>query len=548
MIVRGVRSSAMRCLVTCAMLASDNPLERWHTAVARVPTDSLLPLGFGNPTNEANVAAFLGDKLLGVAVASVLYRDTPSAQKEGIGRLSDFQSTATANKLLCEELVTILPTHAGKAVLELAKVQQHNAGTMVEAAVAAVHFANPDDSAPIAELASFLVARAREAGTFNFKGELLQRGGNITNSLSSKARQARRYKAEATLDGARALGTGPSKISAEQQAARRLFDALGIDAADLVVRARVRVPLPPSPADIPPADGPRHPSAALSADTATRAVSSPDAAADDADDEDEDEDDDDDEDDDHDDEYSSARSVAASTVAAARASAVRGRGRSPLQRATSAAAAAAASAQRRAFGGRRWKGSEWSLVRLREKDAVANLASTPPLSASSNRGLPVYRHARARCDALSPPPSLRKRRGTDGESPQAWWRRAAMVPKKAFHRATMAPRCFSCVERADTWRRSLPGGAVAVLIVLTLRDTTMRRTPSETAAAAAAERHVVRCFSSTSPTKNQALRGAALQANAEVERWAVACGEAPPLVDGGDRGGRPEGDLIGSRK
>lgn len=260
------------------------------------------------------------------------------------------------------------------------------------------------------------------------------------------------------------------------------------------------------------------------------------------------EDDDDDEDDDHDDEYSSARSVAASTVAAARASAVRGRGRSPLQRATSAAAAAAASAQRRAFGGRRWKGSEWSLVRLREKDAVANLASTPPLSASSNRGLPVYRHARARCDALSPPPSLRKRRGTDGESPQAWWRRAAMVPKKAFHRATMAPRCFSCVERADTWRRSLPGGAVAVLIVLTLRDTTMRRTPSETAAAAAAERHVVRCFSSTSPTKNQALREAALQANAEVERWAVACGEAPPLVDGGDRGGRPEGDLIGSRK
>ena len=43
--------------------------------------------------------------------------------------------------------------------------------SMVEAAVAAVHFRSPDDAAPIAELAAFLVARAREAGTFNFKGE-----------------------------------------------------------------------------------------------------------------------------------------------------------------------------------------------------------------------------------------------------------------------------------------------------------------------------------------------------------------------------------------
>ena len=433
------------------MLASDNPLERWHAAVARVPTDSLLPLGFGNPTNEANVAAFLGDKLLGVAVAAALYRDTQSAQTLGIGRMSDVLSTATANKLLCEELVTILPvrrfgaqhldwqaqpasapawpvahayvaphaleqSHTTEAVLELAAVQQHNAGTMVEAAVAAVHFRRPDDAAPIAELARFLVARAREAGTFNFKGELLQRGGNISNALASGGRasfdgQARRFTAEASLGGARARGAGPSKLAAEQAAARKLFDALGIDAPDLFVPERVRVPLPPSPADyvpltlVPPADTDAAPpppppatgrpaSAASSAASSAAAVATGTAASSDAAAAAASFESDDDEGSDNG--YTSARAVAASTVAAARASAVRGRSSSPLlskrqrQRATSAAAAAAAaaSAQRRAFGGGRRRATEWSPVRLQEKDAVANLISAPPRLALPCLALP----------------------------------------------------------------------------------------------------------------------------------------------------------------
>ena len=114
-------------------------LEVWHAAAQKIPLESVLPLGFGSPSNEANVGAFLGDKLLGSAVALAQYETTSLARERGVGQLSELQGTASANRMLAQYLPTILPEHTNAAILELAEAQEHTAGTMVEAAVAAVH-------------------------------------------------------------------------------------------------------------------------------------------------------------------------------------------------------------------------------------------------------------------------------------------------------------------------------------------------------------------------------------------------------------------------
>ena len=55
-------------------------LARWHAAVSRIPEEAVLPLGFGSKSAEANVAAFLGDKLLGSAIALAQYESNSAAQ------------------------------------------------------------------------------------------------------------------------------------------------------------------------------------------------------------------------------------------------------------------------------------------------------------------------------------------------------------------------------------------------------------------------------------------------------------------------------------
>ena len=114
-------------------------LAQWHAAVHKIPQESVLPLGFGSPSNEANVGAFLGDKLLGSAIALAQYETTSAARERGVGQLSELQGTASANRMLAACLPTILPEHTNPSILELAEAQEHTAGTMVEAAVAAVH-------------------------------------------------------------------------------------------------------------------------------------------------------------------------------------------------------------------------------------------------------------------------------------------------------------------------------------------------------------------------------------------------------------------------
>ena len=125
----------------------------------------------------------------------------------------------------------------------------------------------------------------------------------------------------------------------------------------------------------------------------------------------------------------------------------------------------------------RGSGQGWAPVRLKEENAAANLAN--------------------------------------GETVAQWWLRSAQKPKKAFHRAAMAPRCFGrVVEHVGAFQRTHPKAGpdsrCSALVVLSLRDPV--GTP------------LVVSFASTAATQNQALTRAALEANAAISKLIRAHG------------------------
>lgn len=225
------------------------PLGQWHAAVSRIPQESVLPLGFGSPSNEANVAAFLGDKLLGSAVALAQYESTSAARERGVGQLSELQGTATANRMLAAYLPTILPEHTNPSILGLAEAQEHTAGTMVEAAVAAVHqqLDESESGVAIAGLATFLVERAKEAVTFNFKGALLERGGTVRikergEMVRSESRAGGGappcYVAVAKLGTRECEAEAGSIRDSEHEAARLVLTQSGVELVGLPLKKR----------------------------------------------------------------------------------------------------------------------------------------------------------------------------------------------------------------------------------------------------------------------------------------------------------------------
>ena len=96
---------------------------------------------------------FFGDKVLGAAVALA----QRGAVTHSAGDLTRLQSLATSNHFIMSHLWSILPDHTSSIPRNV--IQAHAAGTMVEAAVAAVH-AQGDERA-VADLAVWLVHTAR---------------------------------------------------------------------------------------------------------------------------------------------------------------------------------------------------------------------------------------------------------------------------------------------------------------------------------------------------------------------------------------------------
>lgn len=212
----------------------------WQHVVSDVPLFVILPLGFGGST-DVRVAAFYGDKVLGAALALAQQR-APGVQT--VGSLTHTQSLAASNRFLHLRLGKILPRHAAafdRSGLCDPSHGDHGAGTMVEAAVAAVH-ATDVTGAAVADLAEWLVREAQEAqaappepkpGTqmdrhaVNVKGKLLELGGEVVSKRVGGADHEPVFRAVATLQGqSSTVELRTSSRKAEQQAAAQLFGTL----------------------------------------------------------------------------------------------------------------------------------------------------------------------------------------------------------------------------------------------------------------------------------------------------------------------------------
>jgi len=246
-----------------------------------------------------------------------------------------------------------------------------------------------------AQLAAYLVARAKEAVTFNFKGALLERGGEVRVKEKDGGREGAppSYVAVATLGSLVCEAEASSMRDSEREAARRVLSQSGVShlvGVPKKERTMLQRTVPPS------------------ASPATRRPNQ--------------------------------------------------RGGPPR-------------------GPPRGSGQGWAPVRLKEENAAANLAN--------------------------------------GETVAQWWLRSAQKPKKAFHRAAMAPRCFGrVVEHVGAFQRTHPKAGpdsrCSALVVLSLRDPV--GTP------------LVVSFASTAATQNQALTRAALEANAAISKLIRAHG------------------------
>ena len=247
----------------------------------------------------------------------------------------------------------------------------------------------PPPSMP--QLAAFLVARAKEAVTFNFKGALLERGGAVR--IKERGETVRAvgappcYVAVATLGTRECEAEAGSIRDSEREAARLVLTQSGVELVGVPKKERTMLP-----------------------------STSP-------------------------------------TV------------RRPNQRGWPPRGPARGASQ------------GWMPVRLKEENAAANLAN--------------------------------------GETITQWWLRSAQKPKKAFHRAAMAPHCFGrVVEHVDAYQRVHPKGGpdngCSALVVLCLRDPVGAP--------------LVVSFASTAATQNQALTRAALEANAAISKLIHAHG------------------------
>jgi hypothetical protein len=206
-------------------------MTKWQQAASTVRPEKILPPGLKG-SDDASVAAFYGDKLLGAAVALAQRRAVEDGEHT-VGNLTRLQSLATSNDFLKSNIATILPQHAhlweqchGQS---LQIHSAHDVGTMVEAAVDAVHAQGGVHA--IDDLARWLVQTAREMeddglhGAFdNAKGRLLEMGGTVTSKRVGGPDHMPVFEAVAHLGGKRVSATGKgSKRHVEQQVSRQFL-------------------------------------------------------------------------------------------------------------------------------------------------------------------------------------------------------------------------------------------------------------------------------------------------------------------------------------
>ena len=199
----------------------------WLAAVSTLPSERVLPIGFGG-TAGVTTSAWHGDKILGAAIAAALRaRGTTEASN-----LTRAYSAAASNANMAANLSSLLPIKFLELLPKDAlSIQEHGCGTMLEACVDAV--AETGNDAAIAELAQFLIDAAHYsmpqcALETNPKGKLLELGGTVTSSSIGGPDHQLVFEAKVCLDGFSATSKGSSKKRAEQDAAVLVLNAAGL--------------------------------------------------------------------------------------------------------------------------------------------------------------------------------------------------------------------------------------------------------------------------------------------------------------------------------
>ena len=191
-------------------------LKRWHAALSKLPRAALTG---ESRRGQLFLDAYLGDKLLGLAIKRAQLARRPAAEE--IGRLTSTYSYACSNKLLAEHLSSIIPE---PALAPLGSLSRREAATEVEAAVAAIE-ATEGGAEAIRDLAAWLLAKAENVDHLNPKGALLEAGGSFgdTRPLQGFPDHAPKFRTTAHFHGDTATAEGPNVLAAEEEAARVLL-------------------------------------------------------------------------------------------------------------------------------------------------------------------------------------------------------------------------------------------------------------------------------------------------------------------------------------
>lgn len=211
---------------TCS---SKLPLQ-WLKASQKIPAWKIMPLELGGE-REVPLAAWKGDAFLKAALAKALTIQQEEKKKKQddnnnsdltVGEATSLAKVAVSNSFLTSNISTLLPEYAEEAK----GLSEHQAGTMLEAAVASVHATNED---AILDLANWLIQNAPSHPYLDSKSSLLNLGGNIESERIGGSDHETIYKATATLHDETVEATGIGKKRAELAVATKLLTGMNLE-------------------------------------------------------------------------------------------------------------------------------------------------------------------------------------------------------------------------------------------------------------------------------------------------------------------------------
>jgi ribonuclease-3 len=192
-------------------------------------------------TDSYGRLAFVGDSVLGLSVAALLFEEHPDAD---IGELTKILNQAVSGRACAEvardlglpELLSARAPGEGEGLpVETLLASERTLASVCEAVIGACYLAHgfgPTADAVVEAFEEEVAHATRER--LDFKSELQERLARDGETVSYEVAQeegpphARRFSIRATVGGDEiALGTGRSKKEAEQAAAQRALERLG---------------------------------------------------------------------------------------------------------------------------------------------------------------------------------------------------------------------------------------------------------------------------------------------------------------------------------